>query len=267
MKLKQIGIIGRRKQFDKIEFIELSTENIDEKGCYCLRSKPKSTGYQGKKGWLIDQFGQGLKYIQLLEHEKLAGFIEYTPIEYSSRVIYGENYYVIHCLWVNITGKGYATQLIKKVIQDAKDHKKNGVIVITNPTTSWTPSKEVFIKNDFVEVEHAPYGFELLVYKMDDVPNPYFPNDWQERLTRYNDQLTILRTAQCPYIDIAIDNVIEAATKLDIKAEIQHLQTREELLKLSPTPYGVYGVIYRNQLISYHRLTVHSAMKRLRELA
>lgn len=263
----EIIIIGRRKVLDSIEFIELTTENIEEIGCYCLRSNPKSTGYQGKKGWLIDQFRQGLTYIQMLENEKLAGFIEYTPIEHSSRVVYGENYYVIHCLWVNITGKGYATHLIEKVIQDAKDHKKNGVIVVTNPTTSWTPSKEVFIKKGFVEVDQAPYGFELLVYKMEDAPNPYFPNDWEERLTRYNNQLTILRTKQCPYIDIAIDNVIEAATKLDIKAEIQLLQSREELLRLSPTPYGVYGVVYKNQLISYHRLTVHSAMKRMREVS
>jgi len=78
--------------------------------------------------------------------------------------------------------------------------------------------------------------------------------------------LTILRTEQCPFIDIAIDNVIEAATKLNVKATIYPLQTREELLKLSPTPYGVYGVIYKNQLISYHRLTVYSALKRMKEL-
>lgn len=250
---------------NKIELIELTSENIQANGCYCLRSKQKSTGYQAKKAWLMDQFGQGLKYIQLMENDKLAGFIEYTPIEHSSRVVYGENYYIIHCLWVNITGKGYATQLIEKVIQDAKDHKKNGVIVITNPTTSWTPSKEVFLKNDFTELEYAPYGFELLVYKINEAANPYFPNDWEERLTRHNNQLTILRTAQCPYIDIAIDNVIEAASKLQIKAEIHHLQTREDLLKLSPTPYGVYGVIFKNQLVAYHRLTVHSAMKRIKE--
>jgi len=250
----------------KIELIELTSENIDESGCYCLRSKPKSTGYQGKKGWLKNQFRQGLKYIQMMENEKLAGFIEYTAIEYSSRVVYGENYYVIHCLWVNITGKGYASQLIDKVIQDAKLHNKNGVIVITNSTTSWTPSKEVFMKNNFIEMDYAPSGFVLLVYKLKDTSTPYFPNDWAERLTRFNNQLTILRTEQCPFIDIAIDNVIEAATKLNVKATIYPLQTREELLKLSPTPYGVYGVIYKNQLISYHRLTVHSTLKRMKEL-
>lgn len=63
------------------DIVNIDETNIEREGCYCLRSKP-------------------------------AGFIEDTPIEYSSRVVYGENYIVIHCLWVNITGKGYTSKLI-----------------------------------------------------------------------------------------------------------------------------------------------------------
>lgn len=245
--------------------VELNEENLESAGCYCLRSKPKSKGYTNKNNWLKGRFNEGLKYINVMDDNKPAGFIEYTPIEYSSRVVYGENYLVIHCLWVNVTGKGYASKLIEYCIQDAKEQNKNGVIVITNSETSWTPSKDVFIKNNFIEIEQAPYGFELLVHKLGDFPDPYFPKDWDERLKRFND-LTILRTQQCPFENISTDNVIEGAKKLDLKAEIIDLMDREELLKLSPTPYGVYGVIYQNELISFHRLTVHSAMKRLKEL-
>ncbi|MFN7252901.1 MAG: GNAT family N-acetyltransferase [Anaerobacillus sp.] len=250
---------------ETIEIVELNEENLEGTGCYCLRSKPKSTGYTNKNNWIRGRFNEGLKYIKIMDDNKPAGFIEYTPIEYSSRVVYGDNYLVIHCLWVNVTGKGYASKLIDKCIQDAKEQNKNGVIVITNPETSWTPSKDVFIKNNFYEIEQAPYGFELLVYKFGDFPNPHFPKDWDERLKRFN-ELTILRTEQCPFVDIATDNVIEGANKLDIKTQIIDLKDREELLELSPTPYGIYGVIYKNVLISFHRLTVHSAMKRLKEL-
>ncbi|NEY74239.1 GNAT family N-acetyltransferase [Bacillus mesophilus] len=248
-----------------IELVELNEDNLENTGCYCLRSKPKSKGYTNKNNWIKGRFNEGLKYIKVMDDNKPAGFIEYTPIEYSSRAVYGDNYLVIHCLWVNVIGKGYASKLIDYCIQDAKKQNKNGVIVITNPETSWTPSKDVFIKNNFIEIEQAPYGFELLVYKFGDLPDPYFPKDWDERLKRFN-ELTILRTQQCPFVDIATDNVIEGANKLDIKAEIIDLKDREELLKLSPTPYGIYGVIYKNELISFHRLTVHSAMKRLKEL-
>lgn len=243
----------------------LNQENLEGEGCYCLRSKPKSSGYKGKNDWLTSKFKENLKYIKLMEDNKPAGFIEYIPIEYSSRVVYGENYLVIHCLWINNTGKGYASKLIQTCIDDAKEQNRAGVIVVTNPTTSWTPSKEVFIKNNFEEVDLAPNGFELLVYKIEDAPNPYFPTNWTERLSAYED-LTILRTHQCPFLDIATDNIATAATKLGLKANIIELQSREELLNLSPTPYGVYGVIYKQKLITYHRLTTHSAMKRLKEL-
>jgi predicted GNAT family acetyltransferase len=245
--------------------VELNEENLESGGCYCLRSKPKSKGYTNKNKWLKESFNNGLKYIKIMDDNKPAGFVEYTPIEYSSRVVHGDNYLVIHCLWVNVTGKGFASKLIDNCIQDAKEQKKNGVIVITNPETSWTPSKDVFLKNDFIEIEQAPYGFQLLVHKFGDFPDPYFPKDWDERLKRFN-ELTILRTQQCPFVEIATDNVIEGANKLNIKAKIIDLRDREELLKLSPTPYGIYGVIYKNKLISFHRLTVYSAMKRLKEL-
>jgi len=250
---------------ESIELVELSEVNLHDEGCYCLRSKQDSIGYINKNNWLLDRFNEDLKYIKIMENDKPAGFIEYTPIEYSSRVVYGENYLVIHCLWVNITGKGYASKLINKCIQDAKDQNKDGVIVITNPDTSWTPGKEVFIRNNFIEVGNAPYGFELLVNRFGNAPYPYFPNDWDDRLKFYNG-LTILRTQQCPFLEVATDNVVKGANKLGINAEVIDIKSREELLRLSPTPYGVYGVIFKNKLISFHRLTVHSAIKRLKDL-
>ncbi|QDP41141.1 GNAT family N-acetyltransferase [Radiobacillus deserti] len=248
-----------------ISLVDLNEENLEEKGCFCLRSKPNSAGYKNKNQWLLGRFSEGLTYKKIMENNKPAGFIEYTPIEYSSRVVYGENYLVIHCLWVAITGKGYASQLIDACIQDAKEQNKNGVIVVTNPDTSWTPSKDVFLKHDFIEIDKAPYGFELLVHKFGQSPNPYFPKDWDKRLEQFED-LTILRTQQCPFVDIATDNVIKGADHLGIRANVIDIKDREELLKLSPTPYGIYGVVFKRKLISFHRLTVHSAVKRLKVL-
>jgi len=250
---------------ESVKLVRLNEANIDDTGCYCLRSKQNSQGYIDKNNWLKERFREGLNYIKIMEDNKQAGFIEYAPIEYSSRVVYGENYVVIHCLWVNITGKGYATKLINQCIQDAKEQKKSGVIVVTNQDTSWTPGKDVFLKHNFLEVDHAPYGFELLVHKFEKAADPFFPSNWDERLEGFT-KLTIVRTQQCPFIDIATDNVLEAAKKLGLEANIIDMKTREELLRLSPTPYGVYGVIFKNKLVSFHRLTAHSASKRLKQL-
>ncbi|MCP1157222.1 MULTISPECIES: GNAT family N-acetyltransferase [Bacillus] len=243
---------------------ELNGECLGE-GCYCLRSKPGSSGYQNKNLWLTERFTEGLKYLKVLENGRQAGFIEYTPIEFSSRAIYGENYLVIHCLWVHVTGKGYASQLIERCLEDARKQQKAGVIVITNPDTSWTPSADIFIKHGFVEKGRAPYGFELMVYKFGDDPDPYFPGDWKKRLEPF-EELTILRMPQCPFVGIAADNLTAAAEKLGLRANIIELTSREELLRLSPTPYGIYGAVFKKILISYHRLTVHSAVKRLKAL-
>ena len=245
------------------QIIELTEENVSSEGCYCLRSKPQSSGYNGKKEWLKNTLHKGLKYVKLLENGKQAGFIEYVPIEHSSRVIYGENYLVIHCLWVGIAGKGYATALIQHCIEDAKQQNKEGVVVLTNAETSWTPSKDVFLKNNFVEIDKAPYGFELLVHTFQHEALPHFPRNWEERLCY--DGLTILRTQQCPYLDIATQNMVEAANKLGLQPKIIDLSSCEQLLEYSPTPYGVYGVVFKNKLICYHRLTVHSSIKRLKE--
>ncbi|RRJ65696.1 GNAT family N-acetyltransferase [Paenibacillus oralis] len=248
-----------------IQMIELNQQNLEEEGGYCLRSKPLSTGYQNKNNWLKDELAAGLKYIKLMENGKQAGFIEYTAAEYSSRVVHANDYMIIHCLWVNISGKGHGTRLIHKCIEDARQQNKCGVAVITNSDTSWTPSKDIFLKNGFTLIQEAPYGFELLVHPLKDGPLPFFPNNWEERL-KTSDELTIFRTNQCPFVDVATENMLEGARKLGLEAKVIDIKNREELMALSPTPYGIFGVTYHGQLVTFHRLTVHSAIKKLKSL-
>lgn len=172
--------------------IELDTEILEGMGSYCLRSKKKSIGYINKDKWLNDRFDEGLRYVQLIEDKKQVGFIEYTDAEFSSRVVHADNYLVIHCLWVSEIGKGYGTKLINKCLQDAKKQSKHGVVVVTNSETSWTPSKDIFIKNNFKLVDMAPNNFELLAYQFDhNTPLPYFPNNWDERVKKFHN-LTII---------------------------------------------------------------------------
>ncbi|MCM3785095.1 GNAT family N-acetyltransferase [Neobacillus mesonae] len=250
-----------------VQLNELSTQLLEGTGSFCLRSKKNDTGYINKHKWLSEQIEKGLKYVQLMENNKPAGFIEYTEAEYSSRAVYADQYIVIHCLWVSASGKGYGTQLIEHCVKDAKSQGKHGVVVLTNPDTSWTPSKEVFIRNGFVQVDNAPYGFELLVYSIKECsPTPHFPANWDERLSRFKG-LTVLRSFQCPYVEIATNNIIEGAHTLGIEATVLDIKNREELLHLSPTPYGVFAAVYEGQLVSFHRLTVHSVIKRLTAIA
>lgn len=249
-----------------VRMAECDAEILEGTGSFCLRSKKNSLGYINKNKWLNDRFEEGLKYVQLFEGDKQAGFIEYTDAAFSSRVVHADNYLVIHCLWVSETGKGYGSRLIRKCLEDAKNNAKQGVLVVTNPDTSWTPGKEIFLKNGFQLADTAPYQFELFVYQFD--PGrllPLFPDNWDERINKFHG-LTILRSFQCPYVDIAAENIIKAGDKLGIPVKIIDFKNRKELMDLSPTPYGVFSVVFKGKLVSFHRLTVHSAMKRLKVL-
>ncbi|WP_462406236.1 GNAT family N-acetyltransferase [Gracilibacillus sp. Marseille-QA3620] len=249
-----------------IQIVELDTKILEGIGSYCLRSKKNSLGYINKNKWLNERFEEGLKYIQLFDNNKQVGFIEFTDAECSSRVVHADNYLVIHCLWVSETGKGYGTKLINNCLEDAKRRSKQGVVVVTNSETSWTPSKDIFLKKHFKLVDTAPYNFELLVYQFEDSTSlPFFPTNWDERVKKFS-ELTILRSFQCPYVEVATENIIEGANKLGIDVKIIDFKGREELMELSPTPYGIFSVIFRGRLISFHRLTVHSVIKRLKDL-
>lgn len=231
-----------------------------------FKKQKKSEGYKGKNKWLNQQFEKDLRYVQLLEDHKQVGFIEYTDAEYSSRVVHADGYVMIHCLWVSAVGKGYCTQLLKKCMDDAKQQGQKGVAVLTNDHTSWTPSKALFLQHQLQLVATAPYDFELLVYPFsEDVELPYFPHNWHDRLTGYHN-LTILRSFQCPYVQVATEIILAAASKLGLSVDLVEIQTRDELMEKSPTPYGIFSVIYKGQLISFHRLTVQSVYKKLQTL-
>ncbi|WP_325048411.1 GNAT family N-acetyltransferase [Paenibacillus sp. CAA11] len=224
----------------------------------------KYPGYGNKNRFLTLRLGEELKYIHAKQGKKSLGFIEYIPEEYSWRVLHAPNYLVIHCLWVSETGLGLGTRLIDQCIEDAKRRNKEGVVVVTNNDTSWAPSKDIFVKKGFACVGKAPNSFELYAYKLGSGPDPYFPNNWAERLARFGQGLTVLVSGQCPYLHIAAENVVKVAKAAGMDPEMIELTTRDQLMELSPTPYGVYGVVFQGELISYHRLTSHSVLKRIK---
>lgn len=62
---------------------------------------------------------------------------------------------------------------------------------------------------------------------------------------------------------MATQNAIEAAELVTIKPNIINIKSRSEMMELSPTPYGVFNVIFEGELISFHRMTPRSFAKRL----
>jgi ABC-type thiamine transport system substrate-binding protein len=58
-------------------------------------------------------------------------------------------------------------------------------------------------------------------------------------------------SGQCPYHAMFVTSLLNAANALGIPAHSVELKSSWEARSLSPSAYGVFGVVYNGQLLSY----------------
>jgi len=253
---------------EKYEIITVDETNVDERGFFCYMSKRKSPGYQQKRAWLEARFTEGMK-IKIL-HEiggRDVGFIEYLPSENAWRAVQAQDYLLIHCLWVvgKGKGKGYGSLLLQECLKDAHAQKKQGVLMVSSDRI-WLAGKDIFLKNGFVEVDQV-LPFRLLVYTFNSQTQPSFPTDWEDRQKRFGTGLTVIRTPQCPYIENGVTEVLQIAEELGMPVKVVEFHSAQELQAQSPSPFGVFGIVYEGKLLSYYFVKRSKFEKRLHELA
>ncbi len=242
---------------ETFELITVNADNLDKQGFFCYMSKRKTPGYRQKHDWMVERLAEGLKLHMI--HEiggRTVAFIEYIPGEYAWRAVHAPGYLLIHCLWVvgKGKGKGYGAHLIQTCLDDARAQGKHGVVTVATDRV-WMAKKDIFLKLGFVEVDQAPPAFHLLTYRFDDsAPLPAFPTDWEARQARFGAGLTVIRTPQCPYIEDAVNAVLQSAAEHNIPAKVVELRSAQEVQALSPSPYGVFGVVFDGKLLTYHYL-------------
>jgi ribosomal protein S18 acetylase RimI-like enzyme len=238
-----------------IEIVTVDVNNYEKSGFFCYKSKPKLEGCHSKQEWLQQRFADGMRLKLIIENGRSVGFIEYTPGEYAWRAVNAPGYFVIHCLWVvgRSKQKGYGTRLLRECLQDARRLHKQGVVMISSGG-NWLADEELFVRHGFKCVDTALPSFRLLVKNIEDGPLPSFPQNWEERLRRYPEGATILYANQCPYMPDAVNGAVKALTARGLDVKTVELTSSADLQKFSPTPYGVFAVIYKGELISYHYL-------------
>ncbi len=98
-------------------------------------------------------------------------FIEYAPLETAWVPIQGNNYMYIYCLWVagSFKGKGYANELLKYCIWDAKEKGKNQVFVflVQKKKKPFLSDKKFFLNYGFEVVDTVKQEYELLALSFD----------------------------------------------------------------------------------------------------
>ena len=230
----------------------IDASNVDRYGFFCYKSKPKTAGFHQKREWLDGCLAEGLRLKIIYEGKRSAGFVEYAPGESTWRVVQAAGYMVIHCMWVvgSGKGKGYGARLLEQVISDAQSKGMYGVAVVSSDST-WLAKKGFFLHHGFEVVDQAPPSFELLVKRFGQGTLPSFPHDWESRLKRLPNGLVVYHSGQCPYIAMFVSSLGNAASQMSLPIQTVELKTSLEARTLSPSAYGVFGVVYNGQLLSY----------------
>jgi GNAT superfamily N-acetyltransferase len=248
----------------RAKIIDVTAENVAAKGFFCYMSKPKAGGYQRKLNWLKGRFAEGMR-IKMYELPQ-RGFIEYIPGEYAWRTVDAKGYMFIHCLWVvgKSKGQGLGGRLLKECIKDAREAGMHGVAMLTSEG-NWLAGKELLLQHGFKLVAQAPPAFNLMVMQFDGASPPVLLNNWERKAEQFSHGLTVFRSDQCPYIDDAVKTVWDTTKRLDIESRVVELKSPEDVRNLSPSPYGVFSIVYNGRLLSPHYLLEKELLKRLEE--
>jgi L-amino acid N-acyltransferase YncA len=244
----------------------IDASNVDRYGFFCYKSKPKTVGYRQKREWLENTLSEGLKLKIIYEGNRSAGFIEYAPGEYTWRAVQAAGYLVVHCMWVvgSGKGKGYGSRLLDLVVSEAESQGLYGVVMVSSSST-WLARKGFFLHHGFQVVDKAPPSFELLMKRIDQGPLPSFPTDWNSRLSRLSQGLVVYHSGQCPYHAMFVNSLARAASQMGLPFQALELKSSWEARTLSPSAYGVFGVVYNGELLSYRPMggkTLHQMLEK-----
>ncbi|NJD01181.1 MAG: GNAT family N-acetyltransferase [Ruminiclostridium sp.] len=237
---------------NNLKVIEITPDNILDIGMFCGSEDQYKYGINRKARWFEKRYKEGLRIkISVNEEGIKTGMIEYVPGEFTWRTIRAKGYTVIHCLYVlrRQTRKGYGSYLLNECIKDSEH--TNGIAVVTS-SKPWVNDKKYFLKNGFKKIENAPPYFELFVKQFKEAPLPGFNKGWEERALIYGDGLTVIYSDQCPIIDYALNNIIEASKECNMDIKFHKIETHLEAQN-APSPYGVFNVIINGKFIT-HRI-------------
>lgn len=245
------------------EIITVTAETVDKHGFFCKMSARKTPAWQAKRDWLMARFDEGLQLRLLGDGQR--GFVEFMPGDKAWRAIDGAgDVLVIHCLWVvgKSKGKGHATALMDEVELCAEDLGYRGVAALTS-TGNWLIEPGVLEHRGYASVDTAAPGFDLMLKRFSPGPDPRLSGGWADKAAACGPGLTVLRSAQCPYLEDAAAHARRAADTLGLPFTDQVIETAADLRAQSPTPYGTYALVHDGKLIASHYLLEKQIVKAL----
>lgn len=244
----------------KVQIIDINNkEKIESYGLFCRKSQRKEEGYQNKVRWLQERLKEGLKYKLLwvsdgYKNPTSRGFIEYVPGENTWRGIKAKGWMVIHCLWMTgkAKGKGYGMELLNEAINDAKEQNLKGVAVVTSPKCSGLSKSSIFLKAGFKKVGELEPNYKLLALSFSkEASLPKFHPIQEDKIKACGNGISMIDACQCPYAQTLVKPLKECANLLNVPFHLINFKSALEAQNNNITPYGIYGVIFNGEVISY----------------
>ncbi len=238
--------------------IDINKTNLHAVPC-CGIQNPAHPGLVSKRLWLMEHFKLGLKARVLMDEDgKPCGYIEYLPGEHAWRGVNASGYMFIHCIWNHSKrnrSKGWASAMVEACVADTRVARMSGIAVMTRQGP-WMAGGALFKENGFEIVEVAPPDYQLWVRKLKPrATNPSFKKEFASKAARMKNQLTIVRSAQCPYIAKFTAQIVETAEQeYGIRPHVIDLASYEQAQD-APTPYAVFSIISKGRVLADHQIS------------
>ena len=226
----------------KMEYIQVTKENIAQEHICCAISNNKDVQVASKKAWLLERFEEGLVFLKSVERGKC--FIEYLPAENAWNPIQAEGFMYIDCLWVSgsFKGHGYSSDLLDLCIRDSKEKGKKGLCILSAAKKKPFLADPKYLKHKgFSICDEADNGIQLWALPFSsDTAMPTFRECARHPRTEEAGYV-LYYTNQCPFNAKYVPVVEQTAREHGIPFKAVHITSKEEA-RNAPTPVTTYAL-------------------------
>lgn len=247
-----------------MEYIRVTSENIDKEHICCAISNDKDIQVISKKAWLRERFEDGLVFLKSTERGKC--FIEYIPAENAWNPIRADSYMYIDCLWVSgsFKGHGYGADLLNACIEDSRGKGKNGLCILSSKKKKPFLADPKFLQyKGFKVCDEADNGIQLWYLPFaTDVFLPEF-KECAKHPHIEEKGYVLYYTSQCPFNAKYVPVVEEAARQNGVPFQVIHIQSKEEAQN-APTPVTTYALFYDGAYLTNEQMNDKKFLKLLK---
>lgn len=233
-----------------MDYIQITEENLDSEHICCAISGKKDPQVLAKKEWIRERLKDGLVFFKGDIRGKC--FIEYIPAENAWVPIAAKKYMHINCFWVSgsCKGHGYADDLLKRCIADAKEKGKSGLTVVSSAKKKPFLSDPSYLAyRDFRLADTADPWFQLLYLPFDEkAPVPKF-RDCAKHPQIDAKGYVLYYTNGCPFTAKYVPILEQAAEKNGIPLKTIKIDSREKA-QGAPMAWTNYALFYKGSYVT-----------------